>query len=194
VTPHTIEQFTSVQRTLELRGDPDASVRALNAAPAPAPAPALASALLTPTALPAPAMNAAALGFSEGAILASMLLETCPSAAVLEFKSELGRELKGREIIYHFQEGWFRGRILKQADNMRIKSNGRPCNYRVFYEADDEFLNQALYPETYASDASAPVDGWMLVGGFEPHALALATSPAPPLALLGPADSLDALD
>ena len=119
-----------------------------------------------------------------------MLLETCPSAAVLEFKSELGRELKGREIIYHFQEGWFRGRILKQADNMRIKSNGRPCNYRVFYEADDEFLNQALYPETYASDASAPVDGWMLVGGFEPHALALATSPAPPLALLGPADSL----
>ena len=58
--------------------------------------------------------------------------------------------------MYRFKEGWYRGRILnKQATDGTVKVNKRICNYRVFYmvfyEADDEMLNQPLYSQTYAS-------------------------------------------
>ena len=59
------------------------------------------------------------------------------------------------------------------------KSNGRICNYRVFFEADDELISQALYPEAYGWDTSTPVDGWMLVSlvGHVGSARALLVAP-----------------
>ena len=55
---------------------------------------------------------------------------------------------------------------------------------RVAY-ASDAYIRTTVHP------GSTRVDGWMLLGGIEQHGLALM---GPPLALMGPADSLNALD
>ena len=39
----------------------------------------------------------------------------------------------------------------------------RVANFRIFYEYDDELLNQSLYPNTYAQGASSAVGTWMMV-------------------------------
>ena len=71
--------------------------------------------------------------------------------------------LKGREILYKFSQGWFRGRVLKQATNGTVRCNKRICNYRVFFEDDDELLNQPLYSQTYATDGASAVHSWVLI-------------------------------
>ena len=78
-----------------------------------------------------------------------------PPASVLKLNSATGSELKGREIIRKFREGWFVGRVLKQASDQSIKDGARIANYRIFYEADDELLSQALYANSYGRDASS---------------------------------------
>ena len=55
---------------------------------------------------------------------------------------------------------------------------------RVAYASD-------VYIRTTVHQGSTRVDGWMLLGGIEQHGLALM---GPPLALMGPADSLNVLD
>ena len=55
---------------------------------------------------------------------------------------------------------------------------------RVAYASD-------AYIRTTVHQGSTRVDGWMLLDGIEQHGLALM---GPPLALMGPADSLNALD
>ena len=101
---------------------------------------------------------------------------------MLKLNSATGSELKGREIIRKFREGWFVGRVLKQASDQSIKDGARIANYRIFYEADDELLSQALYANSYGRDASSPVGAWMLVAT---RGKGLVAAPAP--ALMPPA-------
>ena len=74
------------------------------------------------------------------------------------------------------------GRVLKQASDQSIKDGARIANYRIFYEADDELLSQALYANSYARDASSPVGSWMLVATRGKGLVA-----APALTLVAPA-------
>ena len=111
-----------------------------------------------------------------------------------------GVALKGRELMFRFEEGWFRGRILKQANDRSVKSSGHVCNYRVFYEADDELLNQPLYPNSYSPHSTARTGAWVLLAvprvaleGPQPQMLAL----MPPTRAPGdesPSGHMDALD
>ena len=148
---------TSVRRTIDLRDQPDEAVHCLKGGAAPPP-------LLTLTASDCGTINAATAGFGVSQLASSVMLDIeSPAQEILEFQSEGGHVLKGREIMHHFDEGWFRGLILKQATDAKVQSNGRACNFRVFFEADDELLNQALYSESYGDGAAASVDGWMLL-------------------------------
>ena len=74
------------------------------------------------------------------------------------------------------------GRVLKQASDQSIKDGARIANYRIFYEADDELLSQALYANSYARDAYSPVGSWMLVATRGKGLVA-----APALTLVAPA-------
>ena len=60
--------------------------------------------------------DAAKAGFFIDSVPAGTQLEARPPLeCVLQFKSEDGNTLKGREILYNFANfGWFRGRILKK--------------------------------------------------------------------------------
>ena len=61
-------------------------------------------------------IDAAKAGFFIDSVPAGTQLEARPPLeCVLQFKSEDGNTLKGREILYNFANfGWFRGRILKK--------------------------------------------------------------------------------
>ena len=80
---------------------------------------------------------------------------------------------------------WFVGRVLKPATDASVKDSKRVANFRVFYEADEELLNQSLYPSTYARDASSAVGTWMVVASRSGMAVLMPPSAAP-LALMPP--------
>ena len=75
--------------------------------------------------------------------------------------------------------------MLKPATDATVKDGKRICNYRIFYEEDDELINQALYSNNYARDASSAVGTWMLVASRSGR-LALEAQQAAPLALMAP--------
>ena len=78
-----------------------------------------------------------------------------------------------------------------------MKSKKRVCNFRVFYEVDDELLNQSLYSQVYAIGAASAADTWMLldVAGPQPEPqLALEAPGAAPLAIMGPGGDLEVPD
>ena len=62
----------------------------------------------------------------------------------------------------------------------------RVANFRIFYECDDELLNQSLYPNTYARDASSAVGTWMLVASRHSKTTMMLPTPGQ-LALMAPA-------
>ena len=142
-------------------------------------------------------IDAASAGFSSSDLAGETLLDTLPPLEkVVAFRSSDGHVLKGREIMYKFKEGWFRGRVLKQNSDGTIRMNKRICNFRVFFEADDEMLNQPLYSQTYAQDATGPVHTWMLLassgsGSGGRAQLALEGPATAPLALMSPATDMD---
>mmetsp|Transcript_31057 Transcript_31057/g.98003 ORF Transcript_31057/g.98003 Transcript_31057/m.98003 type:complete len:186 (+) Transcript_31057:432-989(+) len=106
---------------------------------------------------------------------------------VLHFKSADGEQLVGREIVYKWTDGeWYRARLVKQATDGSVKSNGRVCNYRAFFDDDEEILNVPLYSATYAKGAEARNHGWMLVAMPRAAAEPLLQAPAQPLAALMP--------
>ena len=180
----------SVVRTIEFAADKGDAVRCLtSAAPAPAPEPALVPAA-------GDTISAAAAGFNASVLLGDVLLDKqSPPADLLAFRSANGSRLAGREIVYHFSEGWYRGRVLKQADNPKVKHNQLPCNYRVFFDADDELISCAIYPEAYGWDATTtPVDGWMLLSTNSSMQLALEAPQPQQLALMPPTGEMDACD
>ena len=76
--------------------------------------------------------------------------------------------------------GWCVGRVLKPSSDGGAKDQKRVANFRVFYEADDELLCQALYSSNYARDVASPDGYWM----------AIARRPAAPLALPAPEPEL----
>ena len=56
-------------------------------------------------------VDAASAGFDPDVLSNDTLLDSLPPhAGTLAFKSADGHVLKGREIVYKFKEGWFRGR------------------------------------------------------------------------------------
>ena len=77
------------------------------------------------------------------------------------------------------------GRVLKPATDATVKEGKRICNYRIFYEGDDALINQPLYVNNYARNASSVVGTWMLVASRSGQ-LALEAQPAAPLALMAP--------
>ena len=178
----------SVQRTIDVRDQLGEAARCLAGAAAPASMPAL-------TMDGGGSINAASAGFDTSVLSGDVLLDLrSPGDDLLGFESTDGGVLKGREIVYHFEEGWFRGRILKQASDAKVKSNSRICNYRVFFEADDELISQALYSEAYGWDASTPVDGWMLLSSTRATDVVGVGAPVTPMALMGPRADLGSLD
>ena len=110
-------------------------------------------------------VDAATAGFPAEVLNGGSLLFTHPPPeAVLAIHSECANQLKGREIIRHFKgHGWCIGRVLKSATDATVKDGKRIANFRVFYEADDELLNQSLYSSTYAKNASSAVGMWMVI-------------------------------
>eukprot|EP00966_Prymnesium_polylepis_P316616 7316057-Prymnesium_polylepis.1 len=109
-------------------------------------------------------VSATDAGFDTDELSTETQLDSLPPLeSVLKFGSENGSVLKGREIMYHFDSGWFRGRLLKPASGKSVKHKKRICNFRVFFDADDELLNLPLYSSNYAKDASSPTDTWMLL-------------------------------
>ena len=135
-------------------------------------------------------IDAAAAGFDAALLPGDTLLDTRPPLEkILAFQSADGEVLKGREILYKFAQGWYRGRVLKQATDRAVKTNKRICNYRVFFEADDEMINQPLYTQTYAKNAAAGEHSWVLLAlpGEGGRAQLLLEAPTPPpAALKGP--------
>jgi hypothetical protein len=118
-------------------------------------------------------IDAASAGFDSDVLVGETLLETLPPLeAILTFGSEHAKVLKGREIMYNFGEGvgWHRGLILKPAHDATVKQKKRICNFRVFFESDDELLNQPLYAQTYAAGAAGAADTWMLIATDTPKA------------------------
>ena len=98
--------------------------------------------------------------------------------------SELKR---GYEIVRKFKDvGWCVGRVLKPATDASVKDGQRVANFRIFYECDDELLNQSLYPNTYARDASSAVGTWMLVASRHSKTTMMLPTPGQ-LALMAPA-------
>ena len=179
----------NVRRTIDMRDQPDDAVLCLTGQSAgDSSAPLTAGGCGT--------IDAAAAGFDASQVPSVVRLDTQPPGRdVLDFESAGGGVLKGREIMYHFNKGWFRGRILKQASDAKIKSSGRVCNYRVFFEADDELLNMALYEESYGAGAVAAVDGWMLLseGCYSLGERIGQGGGGAPLALMPPGGGMDAL-
>ena len=110
--------------------------------------------------------TAASLSFDASVVDGSTLL--ClkpPTAAVLEFGNARGDVLKGRQIIYNFgpRVGWYRGLILARATDASVNANRKVCNFRVYFEADEEFISQPLHPETYNPNPQSPEHAWVLV-------------------------------
>ena len=135
--------------------------------------------------------HVAASGFNTSELPDGELLDTLPPMErVLAFGSEAARELKGRELVYKFpKQGWYRGRVLKAATDGTVKTNKRICNFRVFFEADDEFVNQPLYSQNYTTNAEGADHSWALVSlkvraGSGAPLLELDAGPAPLLALM----------
>ena len=69
--------------------------------------------------------------------------------------------------MYHFREGWFRGRVLMKADDRAVKLKRLVCNFTVFFEYDRELLSLALYSSNYADSAKAGVDSWALISKLQ---------------------------
>ena len=70
-----------------------------------------------------------------------------------------------------------------------MKTAKRICNFRVFFEADDEMLNQPLYEQNYGKNVVGPEHSWMLLASkaASPLSLELDGLRAPsPLALMPP--------
>mmetsp|Transcript_31058 Transcript_31058/g.98008 ORF Transcript_31058/g.98008 Transcript_31058/m.98008 type:complete len:213 (+) Transcript_31058:432-1070(+) len=133
-------------------------------------------------------VSAAAAGFDASLLKPETQLDTLPPLEqVLHFKSADGEQLVGREIVYKWTDGeWYRARLVKQATDGSVKSNGRVCNYRAFFDDDEEILNVPLYSATYAKGAEARNHGWMLVAMPRAAAEPLLQAPAQPLAALMP--------
>ena len=129
--------------------------------------------------------------FEAGVLPPGAVLDVVPPPSdVLAFQSERGGELKGREIMYRFRApaAWCRGRILKQADEKTLKIKNRVCNFRIFFEEDDEPLNLPLYSTNYAASSKSAVDSWVLLSAGAPL-----PPPPPPRALEAPRQDLLAL-
>ena len=141
-------------------------------------------------ALSSPATTAAAASPELDAVVASesrkRARESKPYREILKFNSPSGTHLKGYEIVKKFKEGWFIGRVLKPATDASVKDCKRVANFRIFYEQDEELLNQSLYSNAYARGASSAVGTWMLISSRTENA-ALMAPRAEPLALMPPA-------
>lgn len=139
-------------------------------------------------------IDAAAAGFPSSVLPSGARLFCLPPPeSMLAFKSENAVHLKGREIIRRFKnEGWCIGRVLKPATDATVKDSKRVANFRVFYESDDELLNQSLYGNSYARDASSAVGTWMVIASRAPQSAdvpALAGPVLDRLALMPPNSS-----
>jgi hypothetical protein len=143
-------------------------------------------------------LTAAAAGFDSALLPGETLLDKLPPLEeILEFKSVGAHVLKGREILYKYPEGWFRGRVLKPATDATVKDNKRICNFMVFFEEDDELINRPLYSRTYVTNAKAVVHSWVLLAVSSAGERAPLDSEAPAarlLALMPPTLSMDELD
>ena len=93
---------------------------------------------------------------------------------MLKFNSPSAHALKGREIIRRFKEGWYIGRVLVPATDASVKDEKRVANFRVFYEADGELLNQSLYPTPMRVELRPrSARGWLWRAAMGRQALAL---------------------
>ena len=194
---------TAAQQMLKTMSDSTRRTIQYGTAPADEVAEAIASAAITVAGVEVidtaqlTVIDAAAAGFDAALLPGDTLLDTRPPLEkILMFGSADGHVLKGRELLYKFAQGWYRGRVLKQATDKAVKTNKRICNYRVFFEADDEMLNQPLYTQTYAKGAAAGEHSWILLalpgeGGCAQ--LVLGAPTPPPAALKGPTAPLRAL-
>eukprot|EP00966_Prymnesium_polylepis_P023433 539606-Prymnesium_polylepis.1 len=141
-------------------------------------------------------ITAADAGFESSVLPCGAPLNTLPPLeAVLTFQSEQAHELKGRQILWHFQEGWYCGRILKPA-TATVKQQHRICNFMIFFEADDEILHLPLYSSNYATGASAAQDTWMLLSQGHPGLVLMppASAGTSALALMPPNSNMDEVD
>ena len=85
--------------------------------------------------------------------------------------------------------------LTSKTHKLKVKHNQLPCNYRVFFDADDELISCAIYPEAYGWDATTtPVDGWMLLSTNTSMQLALEAPQPQQLALMPPTGEMDACD
>jgi hypothetical protein len=69
--------------------------------------------------------------------------------------------LVGRRILFHWPVvGWHVGELQERITDARIKRNGNQCNFKIFYEVDDEEVPTSLRLDEYGAEDEF---GWVLL-------------------------------
>ena len=86
--------------------------------------------------------------------------------AALLSNSESAEQLVGRFILYHWPTrvgGWLVGKVSAICDDPAVKVGEDICNFKVFYEADQDSAFHVLSIKKYARSTKSSLDSWLLL-------------------------------